>query len=49
MGLKQRKSLIKFLRENADIFGWSHEDMSIIDPSVIVHRLNVDRDFKSMK
>ena len=31
-----------FLKENMDIFAWSHEDMLGIDPSVIVHRLNVD-------
>ena len=32
------------LAMNQDIFAWSHEDMPGIDPSVIVHRLNVNPD-----
>ena len=38
---KIKKGLICFLRENIDMFAWSHEDMPGIDPSVITHRLNV--------
>ena len=38
---KIKKGLIRFLRENIDMFAWSHEDMPGIDPSVITHRLNV--------
>ena len=38
---KIKKDLIRFLRDNIDVFAWSHEDMSGIDPSVITHRLNV--------
>ena len=38
-----RQDLVAFLRMNQDVFAWSHEDMPGIDPSVIVHRLNVDR------
>ena len=38
---KIKKDLIRFLRENIDVFAWSHEYMSGIDPSVITHRLNV--------
>ena len=30
-----------FLRENQDVFAWSHEDMQGIDPLVIVQILNV--------
>lgn len=48
MGVEQRKCLIKFLRQNADILALSHEDMRRIDPSVIVHCLNIDRDFKPL-
>ena len=36
-----RQDLTSFLRMNQDVFVWSHEDMPGIDPSVIVHRLNV--------
>ena len=39
-----RQDLVNFLRKNQDIFVWSHEDMPGIDPSVIVHRLNVNPD-----
>ena len=38
---KIKKDLIRFLRENIDVFAWSHEDMSGINPSVITHRLNI--------
>ncbi|KAL5555503.1 hypothetical protein UlMin_037739 [Ulmus minor] len=40
------EDLIIFLREHRDVFAWSHEDMPGIDPSVIVHRLNIDPNFK---
>ena len=38
---KINKGLICFLRENIDVFAWSHEDIPGIDPSVITHRLNI--------
>ena len=37
-----RTRLIQFLKENLDIFAWSHEDMPGISPKVIQHRLNVN-------
>ena len=36
-----RQALITFLKDNQDVFAWSYEDMPRIDPSVVVHRLNV--------
>ena len=36
-----RQEVTAFLRSNRDIFSWTYEDMPRIDPSVIVHRLNV--------
>ena len=39
-----RQDLTNFLRMNQDVFAWSHEDMPGIDPSIIVHRLNVNPD-----
>ena len=36
-----RQVLTAFLRENEDVFTWSHEVMPGIDLSVIVHKLNV--------
>ena len=38
---KVRQALTTFLKNNQDVFAWSHDDMLGIDPSVIVHRLNV--------
>ena len=39
------QELITFLRGSRDVFAWSHEDMPGIDPSVMVHRLNVSPAF----
>ncbi|XP_057803551.1 uncharacterized protein LOC131018872 [Salvia miltiorrhiza] len=36
-----REKLINFLSDYYDCFAWSHEDMTGIDPSIIVHRLQV--------
>ena len=32
-----QNGLILFLRDNLDIFAWSHEDMPRINPNIIVH------------
>jgi hypothetical protein len=32
---------VAFLHRNNNVFAWSHKDMPWIDPSVIVHRMNV--------
>ena len=44
-----RQELITFLRDNWDVFAWSHKDMPGIDPSVMVHRLNVSPAFPSIQ
>ena len=44
-----RQELITFLRGNRDVFAWGHEDMSGIDPSVMVHRLNVSPAFPPIR
>ena len=44
-----RQELITFLRSNQDVFSWSHDDMPGIDPSVIVHRLNVSPSFSLVR
>ena len=43
------QALTPFLKSNRDIFAWSHEDMPEIDPSVIVHRLNVSPSFPHIR
>ena len=39
------QTLMAFLRDNQDVFAWSHEDMLGIDPLIIVHKLNVSPSF----
>ena len=39
------QALITFLKDNRDVFAWSHEDMPGIDPLVMVYRLNVSPSF----
>ena len=46
LSLEMRTKLIQFLKENLDIFAWSHEDMLGISPKVIQHKLNVDPERK---
>ncbi|XP_065623514.1 uncharacterized protein LOC136064949 [Quercus suber] len=41
VGQPVRQALAAFLRRNQDVFAWSHKDMPGIDPSVMVHKLNV--------
>ena len=43
---KMRTRLIQFLKENLDVFAWSHEDMPGISPKVIQHKLNVNPERK---
>ncbi|XP_075640239.1 uncharacterized protein LOC142611983 [Castanea sativa] len=47
--LTVRHALTTFLKENRDVFAWSHEDMPRIDPSVMVHRLNVSPSFPPVR
>ena len=34
--------IVEFLKQNMDVFAWTHEDMSWIDNKVIKHKFNVD-------
>ena len=44
-----RTRLVQFLKENLDVFAWSHEDMPGISPKVIQHKLNVDPEKKPVQ
>ena len=44
-----KKELAQFLKENLDIFAWSHEDMPSIVAKVIQHRLNVNLERKPVQ
>ena len=46
---KIKKDIVRFLRENIDVFAWSHEDIPGIDPSVVTHRLNIYPSFKPVR
>lgn len=46
-GLKEAMAM--FLKENLDVFTWSHSDMVGIDPRVMCHRLNVDPEKKAVR
>ena len=43
---EMREKLVQFLKENLDVFAWSHEDMPSIAPEIIQHKLNVNSDRK---
>ena len=40
-----RDRLIHFLRNNLDIFTWGYEEMLGINPSILIHQLNVSPSF----
>ena len=44
-----RQALTMFLRENQNVFVWSHKDMPRIDLSIIVHKLNVSPSFSPIR
>ena len=46
---KIRGSIMQFLRENADVFAWSHEDMLGISTEVMVYKLNVNPSIHPVK
>ena len=37
-----KNQLVGFLRKNADVFAWTHEDMTGISSDIACHYLNVD-------
>ena len=44
-----KSPLIRFLKQNIEVFSWKQEDMGRIDLVVITHRLNVSPSFKLVK
>ena len=48
MEMKTKQDLVHFLKQSMDVFAWSHEDMLVIDSSVITHHLNVYPSSKPM-
>ena len=46
---KMKTQLVQFLKENLDIFAWTHKDMPNISPKIIRHKLNVDLERKPVQ
>ena len=46
---RTKEGIINFLKDNLDVFAWSHEDMPGISVSLIQHRLNVDPEKKPIQ
>ena len=46
---KMKESLVQFLKNNKDVFAWTHEDMPGVDPSIISHKLNVNPSLRPVK
>ena len=46
---EMRTRFIEFLKENLDVFTWSHEDMPGISPKIIQHKLNVNPERKPIQ
>ena len=46
---QMKEKPVQFLKENPDIFTWSHEDMPDIAAKVIQHHLNVDLEKKPVQ
>ena len=46
---RMRAKLIQFLKENLDVFAWSHKDMPGIAPEIIQHKLNVNPNRKPIQ
>ena len=49
MSIDTKKKLVQFLKENLDIFAWSHEDMPSISTEIIQHKLDVDPEKKPVQ
>ena len=41
-----KEEIVSFLKDNLDVFAWSHEDMPGIPASIIQHRIKVDLEKK---
>ena len=46
---EMRTRLIEFLKENLDVFAWSHKDMPGISSKIIQYKLNVDPERKPVQ
>ena len=41
LSINENDRLIHLLRSYLDVFAWSYEDMSSLDPSIVLHHLPI--------
>ena len=46
---QMKKEIVTFLKDNLDVFAWSHEDMPGIPVNIIRHCLNADHEKKPVQ
>ena len=46
---EMKEEIVSFLKDNLDVFAWSHEEMPGIPASIIQHRLKVDPEKKPVQ
>ena len=49
LNLLMKKEIISFLKDNLDVFAWSHEDMFGIPANIIQYHLNIDLERKPVQ
>ncbi|XP_012836530.1 PREDICTED: uncharacterized protein LOC105957147 [Erythranthe guttata] len=46
---EMKEQLIGLLRDNSDVFAWKSEDLTGIDPSIMVHKLHINTKVRPVK
>ena len=46
---KERGKLVALLKEYMDVFAWSYQEMPVLSPNLVVHKLKVNPNAKPMK
>ena len=46
---EEKQGLIEFLKQNLDVFVWTHKDMIGVDPTELVYYLNMRTNAKPVK
>ena len=49
LSIKMRRRLVQFLKENLDVFAWSHDVLPGISIKIIQQKLNVDFEKKPIQ
>jgi hypothetical protein len=49
LSTESKEEYKRFLFENRDVFAWSYEEMSGLHPSVVMHRLAMQKNYPPVK